>query len=175
MSESAPTPKAPQLLEEVLSFVEQSQGLKSNRTSEGGFRVTQSVDGKAFSFRSEDLSEVVHRFDTDGKGFIQVNFTGGLKVLLTDSLVGFKPVQVSGLDMNKLPKVVTTPDLVSVLEAIEETLSTENGNGVGESEVEVLKRVYQAILVGGETAGFDLAFERRWLARLAPTRFSASA
>ena len=141
-------------------------------TIEGDIHIKQQVDGKVFQFRSDELSEVVSRFDSDGKSFIQVNFNSGLKVLLTDSLVGFKPEQVFGLDMSKLPRVVTTPDLVSVLEAIEESLS---GDLPQDSEIEVLKRVYQAILAGAETAGFELSFEKNWINRLAPTRYRASA
>lgn len=172
MSQSTPAPKNPQLLDEVLGFVSHSSGLSSAVNFEGRIQIKQQVDGKTFQFRGDDLSEVVNRFDSDGKSFIQVNFCSGLKVLLTDALVGFKPEQVFGLDMSKLPRVVTTPDLVSVLEAIEESLSSDSSH---DHEIEILKRVYQAILAGGETAGFDLEFEKRWIARLAPTRYRASA
>ncbi|MBX3018579.1 MAG: hypothetical protein KF767_11870 [Bdellovibrionaceae bacterium] len=172
MSDSDSTVNTAQLLHEVSAFVGQAQGLSFIEADGGRMQVTQSVDGKCFRFNPQDLSEVVHRFDTDGKVFIQVNFKSGLKVLLTENLVGFKPEQVMGLDMTKLPKVVTTPDLVSVLEAIEETLSSDS---LVEHELEILKRVYHAILKGGELAGFDLHFERRWLERLTPSAFRASA
>lgn len=172
MSESVTSTKSAQLLEEVLTFVRQSQGLKLSSSNDGVIRITQSVDAKSFAFRVENLTEIVHRFDTDGKVFIQVNLNAGLKVLLTETLVGFKPVIVTGLDMSKLPKVVTTPDLVSVLEAIEEALS---GDSALDQEFEILKRVYQAILQGGEAAGFDLTFEKLWLSRLTPSHFRASA
>lgn len=172
MSQQAPSQKSSQLLEEVLGFIDHTNGLTSATNSDGSVRIQQQVDGKSFRFKQDDLSEVVNRFDADGKPFIQVNFSSGLKVLLTDSLVGFKPEQVFGLDMSKLPRVVTTPDLVSVLEAIEESLS---GDIPQDHEIEILKRVYQAILVGAENAGFELTFERNWITRLAPTRFRASA
>lgn len=172
MSESQGTTKTAQLLQEVSAFVGQAQGLSFVEAEGGRMQVTQAVDGKFFRFDPQDLSEVVHRFDTDGKVFIQVNFKSGLKVLLTENLVGFKPEQVTGLDMTKLPKVVTTPDLVSVLEAIEETLGSDT---LIDHELEILKRVYHAILKGGELAGFDLHFERRWLERLTPSTFRASA
>lgn len=172
MSQSAPSHKSTQLLQEVLGFVDHSNGLSSAKKDDGGVDIVQEVDGKIFRFKPDDLSEVVSRFDSDGKPFIQVNFSSGLKILLTDSLVGFKPEQVFGLDMTKLPRVVTTPDLVSVLEAIEESLS---GDIPQDHEIEILKRVYQAILTGAENAGFELKFERNWITRLAPTRFRASA
>jgi hypothetical protein len=86
--------------------------------------------------------------------------------------VGFKPTETFGLDMAKIPKVVTTPDLMSVFEAIEESMSSDIQN---EHELEILKKVYQSILQGGELAGFDLKFERNWLSRLLASRIKASA
>ena len=164
--------KPSQLLEEVLTYVDNSSGLSSNVTEEGRVTIQQAVDGKTFGFKFHDLREVLQRTDADGKNFIQVNFENGHKVLFTDTLVGFKPREVLGLDMGKIPKVVTTPDLLSVFEAIEESMA---GDPLLEHEVDVLKKVFQAILTGGEQAGFDLAFERRWLGRLLPTKYRASA
>ena len=164
--------KPSQLLEEVLTYVDHASGLSSNVTEEGRVTIQQSVDGKTFGFKTHDLREVLQRTDADGKNFIQVNFENGHKVLFTDTLVGFKPREVLGLDMGKIPKVVTTPDLLSVFEAIEESMA---GDPLMEHEVDVLKKVFQAILTGGEQAGFDLAFERRWLGRLLPMKYRASA
>ena len=172
MSQSEISPKSSQMLEEVLAFVEKSAGLSSEVTESGIVSIEQSVDGKIFRFTSEQLAEVLQRFDADGKQFIQVNFQSGNKVLFTETLVGFKPRETLGLDMTKIPRVVTTPDLVSVFEAIEDSLSSDLNP---DSEVEVLKKVFVAILQGGELAGFDLEFERRWLARLVPAKFQASA
>ena len=172
MSQSEMSPKSSQMLEEVLSFVNKSAGLTSKVSAEGVISIQQSIDGKLFRFKSDDLNEVLQRVDADGKQFIQINFQAGNKVLFTDSLVGFKPRETLGLDMGKIPKVVTTPDLVSVFEAIEDSMSSDS---TPETEIEVLKKVFTAILQGGESAGFDLAFERRWLARLVPSKFRASA
>ncbi len=166
------SPKSSQMLEEVLAFVDQSAGLTSKVFETGQVSVEQSIDGKLFKFDSKDLTEVLQRVDADGKQFIQINFQNGNKVLFTDNLVGFKPRETLGLDMSKIPKVVTTPDLVSVFDAIEDSMSSDI---TPETEVEVLKKVFTAILQGGESAGFDLAFERRWLARLVPSKFRASA
>lgn len=170
-SETSQKPK-PQMLAEILEYVESSGGLSSNVTDAGVISIYQAIDGKVFRFTDTQLSEVLQRFDSDGKPFIQVNFQSGSKVLFTDTLVGFKPRETVGLDMTKIPRVVTTPDLLSVFEAIEESMSSDNGP---ENEVEILKKVFQAILLGGETAGFDLGFERRWLASLTSSHLKASA
>jgi hypothetical protein len=164
--------KPSQLLEEILRFVEGSSGLQIKSLVQGVVKISQSVDGKEFQFNSQNLDDVLSRMDSEGKEFIQINFVDGVKVLFTETLVGFKPTETFGLDMAKIPKVVTTPDLLSVFEAIEDTMSADIGN---EHEVEILKKVYQSILQGGELAGFNLKAERAWLSRLVATRIKACA
>lgn len=158
-------------MDNILNFVDASKGLDGRVSETGKVQIQQNVDGKVFSFYAYEVSEVLHRTDSEGKGFLQLNFKNNLKVLLTETLVGFKPVETFGLDMSRIPKVVTTPDLLSVFEAIEESLGSENI----EHEVEILKKVYLAILMGGERVGFDLSFERKWLNRLLASQVRASA
>lgn len=158
-------------LDPILNYIEASKGLSSRVSETGKVQIHQEVDGKMFSFYAFEVSEVLHRADSEGKPFLQLNFKNGNKVLLTETLVGFKPVETFGLDMGRLPKVVTTPDLLSVFEAIEESMGAEGS----EHEVEILKKVYQAILTGGEKIGFELDFERRWINRLMASKFRATA
>lgn len=159
-------------LDHILNFVDSSKGLRAQMGETGKIQIRQDLDGKVFSFSSVDLAEVLHRADAEGKAFIQVNFKNGTKVLLTETLVGFKPMETIGLDMSRIPKVVTTPDLVSVYEAIEESLGSDSGL---DHEVEILKKVYLAIVSGGEKVGFDLTLERLWLNRLLASKLKASA
>ncbi|MGZ3771398.1 MAG: hypothetical protein ACXVCP_17700 [Bdellovibrio sp.] len=159
-------------LDHILNFVDASKGLCAKIHESGRVQIRQEVDGKAFSFNAQDISEILHRADTEGKPFVQINFKSNVKVLLTDTLVGFKPEEILGLDMTRIPKVVTTPDLVSVFDAIEESLGADNAV---DHEVEILKKVYLAIISGAENAGFELIFERRWINRLIASRFRASA
>lgn len=159
-------------LDHILNFVDASKGLRAKIHESGRVQIHQDLDQKVFSFNSQEVTEVLHRADSEGKPFIQVNFKNGLKVLLTETLVGFKPLETFGLDMSRLPKVVTTPDLVSVFEAIEESLGADNGL---DHEVEILKKVFVAIVSGGEKVGFDLSLERSWLNRLLASKFKASA
>lgn len=158
-------------LDSILNFVDASKGLDAKVSESGRVQIRQAIDGKMFAFNPAEVGEVLHRSDSDGKGFLQLNFKNGNKVLLTDSLIGFKPNETFGLDMSRIPKVVTTPDLVSVFEAIEESLGSETP----EPEIEILKKVYQAILSGGEKVGFELSFERKWINRLAASKLKASA
>ena len=157
-------------LSNILNFVERTTGLKA-AFIEGRVEIAQSLDGKIFHFEADHVTEVLNRTDSDGRPFIQINFRDTNKVLLTDSLVGFKPSETAGLDMARIPKVVTTPDLKSVLDAIEDTL----GSDQADHEVEILKKVFYSILSGAEKIGFDLPFERRCLERLMATKIRASA
>ncbi|MGE5086808.1 MAG: hypothetical protein ACM3MG_10945 [Bacillota bacterium] len=159
-------------LDHILNFVDSSKGLRAKMNETGRVQIRQDLDGKLFTFNSQDVNEVLHRADSEGKPFIQVNFKNGAKVLLTETLVGFKPIETLGLDMGRIPKVVTTPDLVSVYEALEESMGADNGQ---ETEVEILKKVFLAIISGGEKVGFDLGAERKWLNRLLASKFKASA
>ena len=159
-------------LDLILNFVDSSKGLRAKISESGRVQIRQDLDGKLFHFHSLDATEVLHRADSEGKPFIQINFKNGAKVLLTETLVGFKPIETLGLDMARIPKVVTTPDLVSVYEAIEESLSSDSSL---DTEIEILKKVYIAIIAGGEKVGFDLGTEREWLNRLLASKLKASA
>ena len=159
-------------LDHILNYVDASKGLQAKINESGRVHIHQELDQKVFSFCSQQVAEVLHRNDSEGKPFIQINFKDSSKVLLTDNLVGFKPSETFGLDMTRIPKVVTTPDLVSVFEAIEESLGAD---GSVDHEVEILKKVYLAIISGGEKVGFDLSNERLLLNRLVASKFNASA
>jgi hypothetical protein len=169
---SAPNPeKQLELLNEILTFVQTTRGLRSSTGNEGRTRITQALDGKFFDFAAADLESVLARTDTEGQEFIQINFCSSKKVLMTTTLVGFKPVPLKGLDLAKLPRVVTTPDIESVFEAVQDALhATETDS----REVAVLKKVFEAVVAGGESVGFDLSTERAWISRI-PAQFTKTA
>ena len=171
MGHSKPTTAALSDLDTILNYIDHSHGLRAHVADNGKIQIHQEIDGKVFIFSSSDVTEVISRTDADAKPFLQVNFRSSSKVLLTNTLIGFKPTESLGLDMSRIPKVVTTPDLMSVFEAIEEALSSETVD----QEVEILKKVYYAILSGAEKVGFDLSFERAWISRLMASKFRASA
>ncbi|MBY0316486.1 MAG: hypothetical protein K2Q26_13245 [Bdellovibrionales bacterium] len=157
---------------EIQNFIGGSSGLKLVESKLSDYMVIeQKIDKKRISINNFDLDEVLFREDEAGKPFLQVNFVSGKKILITETLVGFRPLGLFGLDMEKLPKVVTTPDIQSVFEAIQETLES---NDLPE-ELDVLRKVYDSVLCGGESVGFDLKEERKILARLPMTVTQASA
>lgn len=149
-------------LTQINDFVAKSSGLQT-RLNADALVIHQRTDGRTISFPVVELEEVISRIDSDGHAFLQVNFRSGKKILLTQNLIGFKPVPSRGLDLTKLPKVVTTPDLLSVVEAIEDSLSTPP---VQAEELDVLKRVFDSVLRGAEAVGFDITSERVWMQSL---------
>ncbi len=168
----APNPeKQLELLGEILAFVQATRGLRCAPSDNGRTRITQVLDGKHFEFQTSDLESVLSRTDTEGQDFIQINFCSNKKVLMTTTLVGFKPVPLKGLDLSKLPRVVTTPDIESVFEAVQDALHASENDS---HEVSVLKKVFEAVVAGGESVGFDLAEERAWISRI-PSNFTKTA
>ena len=158
-------------LEQVISFAARASGVRVQHGDGGWFRLSQKIDGKSIELKVTDLEDVLMRSDTEGQEFIQINFSSGKKILVTTSLIGFKPIALQGLDLAKLPRVVTTPDILSVFEAIQDALHAIDAS---EREVTTLKKVFEAVLAGGESVGFDLSTERSWLARI-PSSFTRTA
>jgi hypothetical protein len=170
---AAPSPeKQQELLGEIETFIARAKGLESRILEGGSLRIIQAIDKKCVDLKVKDLEAVLSRSDTEGQEFLQVNFCSGKKILITTTLIGFKPVPLRGLDLAKLPRVVTTPDVVSIFEAIQDALHALDTDT---HEISVLKRVYEAVLAGGESVGFDLGKERRWVARIPATLTKTSA
>lgn len=146
-------------------FVNTAPGLKWD-IKEGMASIYQKDDWKTVRFPIDNVREVLTRTDRDGKDFIQINFMDSSKILVTENLVGFKPFPVKNLDMTKIPKVVTSPDCLSVFEAIDDCLREDN---IDFEELDTLKRVFTAIIKGAEIVGFDMSEEKSWLKRLVLT------
>lgn len=160
--------KQQELLAEIHTFVRRAQGLKGSVLSDGKTRISQSIDDKYLDFDTTDLEGVLSRTDGEGQEFLQVNFCSGKKVLITSTLIGFKPIALKGLDLSKLPRVVTTPDIFSVFEAVQDAL---HASDTDPREVGVLKKVFESVIAGGESVGFDLSKERTLMARI-PSAFT---
>ncbi|MGH1468128.1 MAG: hypothetical protein ACRBBP_04495 [Bdellovibrionales bacterium] len=148
-------------------FLEERSGLTLNFIGDDTLKLTQNVDGKSLQIERFGVEEVLEREDSAGKPFLQVNFFSGSKILLTKSLVGFKPAMFEGVDEKRVPNVVTTPDLLSIIEAFSEFDEGEV------AEIRALRRMYFAILHGAEAVGFDLTNEKLWLTKLLPDSAAA--
>ncbi len=144
----------------ITDYITQTSGLELRDSSMDELVIFQRIDSKTIRFPVQTIEEVLTRVDADGRNFLQVNFLDGRKILLTEKLIGFKPIEIKGIDLKKLPKVVTTPDLVSVVEALEESLSA---NDPRDEEVEVLRRVFEAVLAGAKAVGFEIEAEKAWV------------
>lgn len=156
----------------ISDFVEKTSGLRLDVTENTAIQLRQLVDGRTIDFKPALVEEVLERYDAEGLPFLQVNFSDGRKILLTDTLIGFKPGLINGIDLSKMPKVVTTPDLMSVFDAIHDLMS--NPDDKSDADLQILRKICESILFGGERTGFDLKREKLWLAALG-TGQSASA
>ncbi len=160
----------------ISEFVQQSSGLKivtkDSATEASVLHIFQKVDSREFPVAVSRIQEVLNRKDSENKAFLQINFEESKKILVTDNLIGFKPANLPSLDLSKLPRVVTTPDIQSVVFAIEDTLSNET---TLYEEFDVLRRVFESVLQGAEDVGFQMNPERAWLKRLMSPRLNASA
>ena len=162
-----------QHINDVINYLE-SQTHFVFKFDEKVLELTQKEDMKKISIDFEQIEKVLMRQDVDGTNFLQINFSHGAKILITKSLVGFKPNQLVGFDLTRIPRVVTTIDLVSVSKAIEDLFDSEE-TSESKVEVEILKKVYQSILYGAEGIGFKMQAEKLWLTSVLLNQSAASA
>jgi hypothetical protein len=168
---STATTKQLELLQSILEFTMRSSELEVEQSALDQVRIKQKVDGHMLVIRASRLQDILMRNDSDGRSFVQVNFQDGLKILITERLIGFKPaVRKTGVPVagqgaptnstkanSKLPRVVTTPDLLSVLEAMEDAAES------ADRDLTVLRELFDSIVRGAERAGFDVEKEKAWL------------
>ena len=148
-------------------FIKNSGGLVFTEDPQtGDISIHQKQDKKFISFHKEEMENVLYRINPNKESFLQVNFSGGKRILLTNHYIGFAPAACEGLDPSKLPKVVTTPDLLSVIEAIESSLYGEDRY---EEKLEDVKLFFESMSCGAEAVGFNLTGERLWVERLFAT------
>jgi hypothetical protein len=155
------------LLEQIFKYVDGTENLHFAECDLSDyFVIEQKLDKRKIKVNKFDVEDVLSRTDEEGQEFLQVNFVSGKKILLTQKLIGFRPLTMFGLDMEKLPKVVTTPDIMNIFDAIQESLCHEDNSW---DELEVLRKVYDSVVCGGESVGFDLNVERALFSRI-PTQ-----
>lgn len=150
-----------QHINDVVNYLETQTQFVFKFTEEK-LELTQKEDNKKINVDFADIKKVLTRQDVDDTKFLQLNYANGTKILITKSLVGFRPTQLVGFDLTKIPRVVTTVDLQSVRKAIEDMFDSEENYEI-QTEIEILKKVYQSILFGAENVGFKMEAEKAWL------------
>lgn len=160
------------LLGKIRDFAKGASGYEihySDPSSNDGFSeltLIQTQDRHRLHIKAAQLEELLLRTDAEGTDFLQINFVDTNKILLTEKLIGFKPKLHTTMNfdeqkklLSRLPKVVTTPDILSVIDSFEEAIF------LGENEVDLLAQLFEALTLGAEAVGFDVSLER---ARLLP-------
>jgi hypothetical protein len=158
----------------LTEYIFNSTGLDLVVQSEIEIQIEQKADNKVLLLPTHKIETILTRFDEKGDRFLQVNYLDGCKILVTDRLIGFKPDDAEDSEGHgvQLPNVVTTPDIISVIEAIENSMFNDEFN---ENEIRSLKTLYNSVLSGAEKAGFTLSEERTWLSRLNLTYYRGAA
>lgn len=154
------TVKQLELLNSINEFARRSNELEVQIVDQSILKIRQKIDGHTVFVDAGRLQDILMRTDADGRDFVQVNFQDGLKILITERLIGFKPVLRrggTGTASAKLPRVVTTPDLMAVLEALEDAAENED------RDLSVLRELFDSIVCGAEKVGFDVTKEKTWL------------
>ncbi len=163
---STATLKQLELLNSIYDFVRRSKELDVQFVESSILKISQRIDGHVLFLDAGRLQDILMRTDADGRSFVQVNFHDSLKILITERLIGFKPMSrrsaapggaPSQSVSAKLPRVVTTPDLMSVLEALEDAADSED------RDLSVLRDLFDSIVCGAERVGFDVNREKAWL------------
>lgn len=172
MNHHAESKKPTEYKQRLIDFACTSLGLEASDFESDGITLRQRVDSKSIRIQLNDIQNLIQRADTEGIPFLQINLKNSKKILVTENLIGFKPALLPGLDPSRIPKVVTTQDLTSVFEAIEEALYL---NENPDEEIHLLKRIFDSVIAGGEHIGFDLTKEKSWLQRLPIHFFNRSA
>lgn len=170
MKEEKTNPSFPVPKDNPKSIIEDflSQGMKLSlveKEEDQKITLFQNYDKKTLSFNESDVEKVLERKDPNGEDFLQVNFKNGKKILLTNEFIGFSPAVCTEIDTKKIPKVVTTADLLSVIEAMESSLY---GTDQYQESLYDVKLFFEAIASGAESIGFSLTGERLWVERLFP-------
>ena len=149
----------------IEGFLSEGKKLSLIDKEDGKITLLQSYDKKTISFYEEDVEKILERKDQNGERFLQINFKTGKKILITSEFIGFPPTSYSKEGNKKLPKVVTTADLLSVIEAIESSIY---GPDQYQESLYDVRLFFEAIAGGAESAGFSLTGERLWVEKLAP-------
>jgi hypothetical protein len=155
-----------ELLGEIRRFISKADGLQTEERDAGQIRILQKADHRFLDIDPANLEEVLFRSDTEGRAFLQINFCTSKKILVTESVIGFKPIPVVDLAASRLPRVVTTLDIASVVDVIQDALHAQDSI---DKDVRLLRQVLEAVIAGGESVGFNLREERLWVARLVYT------
>lgn len=162
-----------QHINDVINYLE-SQTHFVFKYDESILELTQKEDFKNIAIVFDQIEKVIVRQDIDASKFLQINFFHGVKILITKTLVGFKPNQLVGFDLTRIPRVVTTIDLISVSNAIEDLFENEE-TLESKAEIEILKKVYQSILYGAEGVGFKMQAEKKWISAILHNRPAGAA
>lgn len=138
----------------LLNFIKKATGLRLKQQSNNYIIIEQLEDKSFLKIFFHHISYISCSKEKQGDHYIQLDFTNNTKCILTNNLIGFAPIKSLLLKKNCLPEVVSSMDLLNIIEAFESNLRNS-----GEPEDFLfLSQVYYAVLNGGKNIGIEWDF-----------------
>ncbi|MBE8221821.1 MAG: hypothetical protein HAW60_03740 [Bdellovibrionales bacterium] len=138
----------------LLNFVSKADGLNIKQQTSDYVIIEQNEDRSFLKVFFNNISCITFSKKEQGECYIQLNFINNTKCILTNGLIGFAPIKSILLDKNSLPEIVSSIDLLNIIEAFEDSLRNS-----GESEDFLfLSQVYHSVLNGGKNIGIEWNF-----------------
>lgn len=138
----------------LLQFIKNAKGLRVKQQGQNFITIEQLEDKSFLKVFFYQIRHVSQSPESNKDSYIQINFTNNTKCILTDNLIGFAPIKSFLLDKNALPEVVSSMDLLNIIEAFESNLRNS-----GEPEDFLfLNQVYHSVLNGGKHIGIEWNF-----------------
>ncbi|MBE8162641.1 MAG: hypothetical protein HAW63_01470 [Bdellovibrionaceae bacterium] len=138
----------------LLSFINKASGLQIKKSTNDYIIIEQLEDKSFLKIFFHHIDYISFSKDARKESYIQLNFINNTKCILTSDLIGFSPVKSLLLNKNSLPEVVSSIDLLNILEAFEASLRN-SGNS---EDFLFLNQVYNAVLNGGKKVGMEWNF-----------------
>ena len=143
----------------IVDYIKSTKGLSLQKVDDVCLEIVQKQDLKVLTLKTETIKEVIFRYNKDYNNFLQVNFKNEGKILITDKLIGFPPKKIIDLEGIKLPKVISTLDMLSFFEMTEEYIQSDNCSVI---QVVALKKVCDLILESALDVGFNVVADKTW-------------
>lgn len=138
----------------LLNFINKAKGLRIKKQDKNIIVIEQLEDKSCLKIFFHNIHYISFAKDSVNGQYMQIDFTNKTKCILTDNLIGFAPVKSLLLNKNALPEVVSSIDLLNIIEAFEAHL---RNSGVAE-EFLFLNQVYHAVVNGGKQIGIEWNF-----------------
>ena len=137
-----------------MNYLEKHSELTILKKKSDFIKVKQPDDQMNLTISFSEIDSTYVQIDSLGKKYLQINLNDGGRLLLTQRVIGFEAKKDSRLRSGFLPDVVTTLDLLNIMEAFESSLRDGHQS---EEEQYLLNKAFRAIAKGATRIGFNVS------------------